>query len=291
MLNHSLLGDYEARLALQEASLKLEVGTDWCVGGCKNYRETEDGLARYGDLKKRWEAHENNNEGRLADLPRERGSALWRGDPRIVHAGKTKGDDMTAPTLFVVVGPPGSGKSTFCGRLREHGVIHLSRSDVRSQFGEYSDRKRIQVMRVLEGYVKGHLLDGRSVVFDANNVEIDQRAEVLMWAKDLWLAYHIKVRKVLLFFPSRIEDCLTRRGPDIESGKLDEKVLKRQYYSLVVPSTKESAHVFYIDAHLSPVEAVLHGPIRPFVERNLTAPHLDTKEESNGRSGSQEAPL
>lgn len=52
MLNSTLIGGHEAREALAQASLKLEVGTDWCVGACEPWVETEDGRERYKALQK-----------------------------------------------------------------------------------------------------------------------------------------------------------------------------------------------------------------------------------------------
>lgn len=50
MLNSTLFGGDEARAALAKASLKLEVDTNWCVGGCKHWKKTSDGRARYAGL-------------------------------------------------------------------------------------------------------------------------------------------------------------------------------------------------------------------------------------------------
>lgn len=58
MMNSTIIGGWEAREALKEASLKLEVGTDWCVGGCQHFSETEEGRARYAELRKRYQSHE-----------------------------------------------------------------------------------------------------------------------------------------------------------------------------------------------------------------------------------------
>ncbi len=52
MLNSTLFGGYEARAALAKASLKLEVGTDWCVGGCTPWKDTPAGRQRYKEISK-----------------------------------------------------------------------------------------------------------------------------------------------------------------------------------------------------------------------------------------------
>ena len=52
MLNSTLFGGYEARTALAKASLKLEVSTDWCVGGCTPWKETSAGRQRHEEISK-----------------------------------------------------------------------------------------------------------------------------------------------------------------------------------------------------------------------------------------------
>ena len=55
MLNNTVFsGGSEAREALAKAYLSGEVDKDWCVGGCKSWRETEEGRTRYKELHVRW---------------------------------------------------------------------------------------------------------------------------------------------------------------------------------------------------------------------------------------------
>lgn len=53
MLNSTLFGGLEAREALAKAHLRLEVGNNWCTGGCKSWRKTKDGRARFKELRKK----------------------------------------------------------------------------------------------------------------------------------------------------------------------------------------------------------------------------------------------
>lgn len=62
MLNSTLLGGYEARGALASAYLKGEVDSDWCIGSCQNWKETEEGRGRYIRLKKRWAAQKTEGK-------------------------------------------------------------------------------------------------------------------------------------------------------------------------------------------------------------------------------------
>lgn len=178
---------------------------------------------------------------------------------------------MNDPTLFVNCAPPGSGKSTFAKRLEAFGVKHIERDEVRSEFGEYTGEKRECVMMVLEGRVRGNLLNGRSVVVDANHVQPDQRWEVFHFAKRMWTLHGRKVRKVCLFFPGTLEQSMERRKEELDSGELDPEVITKQYYKLVRPDTSEGFHVYQIDALKTDPRAVLEGPIWPHRNVNLTA--------------------
>ena len=51
MLNTSVFGGAEAKAALIKAYLALEVDADWCVGGCKGWKDTKKGRDRYAALK------------------------------------------------------------------------------------------------------------------------------------------------------------------------------------------------------------------------------------------------
>lgn len=53
MLNSTIFGGYEARSALAEAHVKCEVNTDWCIGGCQSWEETEEGRKRFEAIRQK----------------------------------------------------------------------------------------------------------------------------------------------------------------------------------------------------------------------------------------------
>jgi predicted kinase len=166
------------------------------------------------------------------------------------------------PMFMITVGPPGSGKTMFSTRLAVRGVKHLSRDKVRNDIGKYSREKEIEVLRVMEGYAKGWLLDGKDVVVDANHVTVEQRGEIMGWSVGLWRAYGFPLCKVALFFPpgpGGLETCLERKKEKIQdpNDDLTEDVVKSQYHKLVPPTPKEGFNVFYIDAVSTDPEHVL----------------------------------
>jgi len=71
MLNHTLLGVATGDFTARQAMVDLQDGprtTDWCVGGCDSWKDSESGIARYKELAARWkECQVGQNE-----LPRVR---------------------------------------------------------------------------------------------------------------------------------------------------------------------------------------------------------------------------
>jgi hypothetical protein len=59
-MNNAAFGSLGACKALEEASLKLEVGLDWCAGGdeCHPWKESKEGKERYKVLKERFMAQQ-----------------------------------------------------------------------------------------------------------------------------------------------------------------------------------------------------------------------------------------
>ena len=172
------------------------------------------------------------------------------------------------PTLFVMVGPPGSGKTTFARRMRTQrpgvGIFHpdtaevISRDEVRMPFGNYSPKKEIEVMRIIEGTVKGHLLRGGDVIVDANHCAIGQRAQVLQWTKDLWCSSAVSVRNVLVWLPVTFDESLARK-PD-----LDVSVIQKQHDAFTEPRIEEGAHVVRVESALeSPIGPLFNLPLTP----------------------------
>ncbi len=48
-----MTGDYSGRMAMDDFD-DMPDTTDWCVGGCESWKESEEGLIRHNELHKRW---------------------------------------------------------------------------------------------------------------------------------------------------------------------------------------------------------------------------------------------
>jgi len=109
---------------------------------------------------------------------------------RLRVAMSSPAPDKPTPTLYVMTGLPGAGKSTYATHLLEDapGALILSSDSVRwvmQQDRPYERKAERRVWEVIEAYALGCLTYGRSVIVDATNLTISRRAEYLGHAREV----------------------------------------------------------------------------------------------------------
>lgn len=88
--------------------------------------------------------------------------------------------------IVMMVGLPGSGKSTYAEKLKEKGYVIHSSDNIREEFGDINDQsKNNDVFITLHRRIKTDLKDSKNVVFDATNLSRKRRIAFLRELKNI----------------------------------------------------------------------------------------------------------
>lgn len=134
---------------------------------------------------------------------------------------------------FVMLsGLPGSGKSTYTEKLKEEGVIIHSSDAIREELGDVNDQsKNEEVFRILHKRIKDDLKSGKSVAYDATNLNRKRRIAFLNELKN------IPCEKICVLVATPFEECLKQNNK--RDRKVPEEVIWRMYKSFNVPCEQE----------------------------------------------------
>jgi predicted kinase len=144
------------------------------------------------------------NASRLADDV----SVLKQGIARLPEA-------VANPTLIVVSGLPGTGKSYFCRKLAERlDMVILESDSMRKQLFSsptYDKEESTQLFKACHGLVEGLLRKGISVALDATNLEEHNRERL----------YHIADQSGARLIIVRME-----APPEVVRQRLERRVMR-----------------------------------------------------------------
>lgn len=129
---------------------------------------------------------------------------------------------MSRPNFYMMVGLPGSGKSTYARENIEGAVICSSDSIREELIGDInSQEKNEEVFRILHKRVKDTLKSGKSVVYDACNISSKRRKAFLDELKN------IDCYKVCYIMATPYDRCRGRNSA--RERKIPEDVIRRMY--------------------------------------------------------------
>jgi len=136
--------------------------------------------------------------------------------------------------LYMTVGLPGSGKSTYCQQLRANGVIIHSSDALREElYGDANNQEHNQDLFVeLHRRIKKDLIDGHSVVYDATNLSKKRRTAFLAELKS------IACQKICLLFLTPFELCCAFNQAR-EERVVPGYVMDRMYKNFNPPNYRE----------------------------------------------------
>ena len=160
------------------------------------------------------------------------------------------------PEFIMLVGLPGSGKSTFIKRYKEY-KVHSS-DDIREELTGDANRQDINnlVFKTLHNRVKEDLLNGQSVIYDATNVSRKRRKAFLQELNN------IPCWKYCLLIATPFEVCLERNSQ--RDRKVPYHVIERMYKDFDIPWYTEGWDNIYLE-YTDPNHKDLYGHWRRFI--------------------------
>ena len=131
--------------------------------------------------------------------------------------------------IVMMVGLPGSGKSTYADKLKEKGYVIHSSDNIREEFGDINDQsKNNDVFVTLHRRIKTDLKDSKNVVFDATNLSRKRRMAFLRELKN------IPCEKECVLIATPYEMCMAQNIK--RDRKVPFEVIFNMLKSLIKPS-------------------------------------------------------
>lgn len=114
---------------------------------------------------------------------------------------------MREQNFVLMVGLPGSTKSTYAAQLAEEGYIIHASDAIRAELGDETDQsKNTEVFDILYKRVKEDLQNGKNVIMDATNLRRKHRIHLLR------MLQRIKCYKKCIMMCVPFEECLTNNA-------------------------------------------------------------------------------
>lgn len=140
--------------------------------------------------------------------------------------------------LVLMMGVPGSGKSTYASNILKYGDIYVSRDEIRySMLTDEDDyfAKENEVIKTFIQYIDEALIDTQyqgKVYADATHLSPKSRAQVLNQLKN-----KNKVSVIYLDVPLNV--VLARNAQREGRALVPENVIRRMYKSIILPTKAE----------------------------------------------------
>ena len=146
---------------------------------------------------------------------------------------------IDSPTLYILIGVPGCGKSTYAEELyqkSERGVALVSSDQIRkSLYGNESCQDNPKkVFEIAHNVIKNQLSVGRDVIFDATNIYAKDRMNLIRK-----VCFEVKqpVRFIAIYLDTPIETCIARQ--ELRERKVPTKVIEKMNRQMEKPTFQE----------------------------------------------------
>ncbi len=137
-------------------------------------------------------------------------------------------------TIYVMVGIPGSGKSTYAMKLQNEGAVRVSLDDIRNKlFEETGSKTESKVFSEGLKQMKKALDEGKDIVCDSTNVTPEKRKSYFKVAKQ----YDAKI--VAVFVNTDKKECLERNSKREGNAKVPAVAIHTSAKRLTPPTLDE----------------------------------------------------
>ncbi len=138
----------------------------------------------------------------------------------MVHWQQTNQESLPMPTLKILVGPAGSGKTTY---IRNNSLNAVSRDDIRKMLNAPFGADEDAVTRVEDMSLRSHLKRGEDVAVDATNLRPKFIKGKVAIARELGAEVEFEI------FDVDLETLFERNKTRLEEDRIPEHAVFRQY--------------------------------------------------------------
>ena len=136
---------------------------------------------------------------------------------------------MNKPDFIMLVGLPGSGKSTFAKELAKDGTVICSSDEVRERIcgDKNCQDNNNEVFKILHREIKENLRSGKSCIYDATNISSKRRRAFLAELKNIYCV------KTCIIIATLYEKCQEFNSKRV--NPVPKEVIKKMYLNWNTP--------------------------------------------------------
>lgn len=155
--------------------------------------------------------------------------------------------DIEKQRLFVLVGVPGSGKTTLAKKMIESlqdNTVHISRDSIRNEIGDalFNKKSEANVFKVYIERIATALKLGYDVIADSTNISKDKRVIYFALCEVLEKANLANVDLIAIFASTPLSVCIERNN-ERHADKVPEEVIELMHSKIEEPSYDEGFRI------------------------------------------------